>query len=288
MSTFTHLIEDGDICALIFLIGILVTVGRLFVARDPRLMESGLRVAAGTTVLYAGATLWEEGFSQAAQLARVVMRSLAAGGVVLGPVWIVLAIGAFLYQYYDRLISAAKTRAAARQREREREQREAEVREQQRMEAAEWERARPQREREAQESAAKAEVESRDKSAAQKRREDAGAACELAYALAAPEIASRFSKQDFAEFATKYMTDRFSPESVEERAEQLKAIIRQHQEKVVPTPKFRSIQELAVWFEQRKAEIEAISDARHRATLLVQLKERYSELTSQLLTEMTL
>jgi hypothetical protein len=96
MTGLINLIEDGDICALIFLIGVLFTVGQLFVAREPRLMDLGLRVAAGTAVLYAGATLWQEGISQAAQVARVVVRSLAAGGVILGPAWIVLAISAFV------------------------------------------------------------------------------------------------------------------------------------------------------------------------------------------------
>jgi hypothetical protein len=123
--------------------------------------------------------------------------------------------------------------------------------------------------------------------AAQKRREDARAVCDMAYALVAPEIAGRFSKQDFETFVSKYMTDSFPPEQVEERAVQLKAIIRQHQEKIVPAPKFRSIQDLAVWFEAQKLEIETVQDQRLKATLLVQLKVRYTELTSQLLSEMS-
>ena len=123
--------------------------------------------------------------------------------------------------------------------------------------------------------------------AAQKRREDARAACDMAYALAAPEIAARFSKQDFEAFVSKYMTDAFPPDQVEERAVQMKAIIRQHQEKIIPAPKFRSMQDLAVWFEQQKSQLEAISDDRMRSTLLVQLKERYSELTTQMLSELS-
>ena len=123
--------------------------------------------------------------------------------------------------------------------------------------------------------------------AAQKRREDARSVCDLAYALVAPEIAGRFSKQDFETFVSKYMTDSFPPEQVEERAVQLKAIIRQHQEKIVPAPKFRSIQDLAVWFEAQKLEIETVQDQRLKATLLVQLKVRYTELTSQFLSEMS-
>lgn len=268
-----------------FLLGIvLFFLGTKLVEKDVALQVLGKRIALGAFFLFVAITASDRQPTNAEAWLAILLRSLIFAGIVLGAAWTILPAGAFVYAHtfgtlfrtFEESSKAAGSRAEERKAERERRKRD-----------AEWEHQRPQREREARESAAKAEAETRVKTAAQKRREDARAECELAYALAAPEIAARFSKQDFAEFATKYMTDKFSPESVEERAEQLKAIIRQHQEKVVPTPKFRSIQELAVWFEQRKAEIEAVSDARHRATLLVQLKERYSELTSQLLTEMT-
>ena len=268
-----------------FLLGIvLFFLGVKMVEKDAALHALGKRIALGAFFLFVVLTASDRQPTSAEAWVVILLRSLIFAWIVLGAAWTILPVVAFVYAHtfgalfrsFEESSKAARRRADERKAERERRQRD-----------AEWERTRPQREREARETAAKVETEAQTKSAAQKRREDARAVCELAYALAAPEIASRFSKQDFAEFATKYMTDRFPPESVEERAEQLRAIIRQHQEKVVPTPKFRSIQELAVWFEQRKAEIDAVSDARHRATLLVQLKERYSELTSQLLTEMT-
>ncbi len=119
------------------------------------------------------------------------------------------------------------------------------------------------------------------------RRKEARSQCDLLYTLHEIEIRDRFNRAALDAYMQKYMGDAESPETVEQRSAELRAIIHQHREKVAPTPKFRSIQELAVWFEQRKVEIEAVSDDRHRATLLVQLKERYSELTSQLLAEMT-
>ncbi len=266
------------------LLAVLFVLGMKLVERDAKLQVLGKRLALGAFFLFVAITASYRQPSSAEAWVSIILRSLVFAGIVLGAAWTLLPVGAFVYAHTFGALSrrcedwskAAGRRAEERKAERERLQRE-----------AEWERQRPQREREASESATRAEADARVKAAAQKRREDARAACELAYALAAPEIAARFSKQDFAEFATKYMTDKFPPESVEERAEQLKAIIREHQEKVVPTPKFRSIQELAVWFEERKTEVEAVSDARHRATLLVQLKERYSELTSQLLAELT-
>ena len=283
MQVFPFL-NDAIDGSTIFLLVMLCFLGAKLVERDAKLQVLGKRMALGAFFLFVAVTAIDRQPTGAEAWVAIILRSLIFAGIVLGAAWTILPTGAFVYAHtfgalfrsFEESSKAAGHRAEERKAERERRQHE-----------AEWERQRPQREREASESATRAEADARVKAAAQKRREDARAACELAYALAAPEIAARFSKQDFTEFVTKYMTDKFPPESVEERAEQLNAIIRQHQEKVVPTPKFRSIQELAVWFEERKAEIEAVSDDRHRATLLVQLKERYSELTSQLLAEMT-
>ena len=283
MQVFPFLNDAIDGSTFLLLI-VLFVLGMKLVERDATLQVLGKRLALGAFFLFVAITAIDRQPTDAEAWVAILLRSLIFAGIVLGAAWTILPAGAFVYAHtfgalfrsYEDWSKAAGRRADERKAEREHRQSE-----------AEWERQRPEREREAREAAARAETDARVKAAAQKRREDARAACELAYALAAPEIAARFSKQDFIEFVTKYMTDKFPPESVEERAEQLKAIIRQHQEKVVPTPKFRSIQELAVWFEERKTEIEAVSDARHRATLLVQLKERYSELTSQLLAEMT-
>ena len=77
------------------------------------------------------------------------------------------------------------------------------------------------------------------------------------------------------------------PEAVEERAEQLMKIMREHQAKVEPRPKFRSLQELSAWFEQQMAELQSVPDEKLRKTLMVQLKVRYSDLSSTMLTEMS-
>ena len=126
---------------------------------------------------------------------------------------------------------------------------------------------------------------STSKGTAQKRREDARAECDALYALAAPEIGTRFSKQEFSEFVSKYMTDSVLPEVVEERCEQLKGIIRHHWERIEP-PR-QSLKELSEWFEQRMKELESVPDEKLRKTLIVQLKVRYSDLTSTMLTEVS-
>ena len=129
------------------------------------------------------------------------------------------------------------------------------------------------------------EREAANKLDAQKRREDARAECDALYALAAPEIGTRFSKKDFVEFVSKYMTDTLPPEVVEERAEQLKGIIRHHWERIEP-PR-QSLKELSEWFEKRMSELQSVPDEKLRKTLIVQLKVRYSDLTSTMLSEMS-
>lgn len=53
-----------------------------------------------------------------------------------------------------------------------------------------------------------------------------------------------------------------------------------------PAPKFRSLEDIARWFEEQKRQIDAVPDDRLRQTLLAKLKARYAELTTQFLEEM--
>jgi len=126
-----------------------------------------------------------------------------------------------------------------------------------------------------------------NQAADQKRRDDARASCELLYTLYAPEIADRYPRTVFDAFMTKYMGDAHPPEYVEERAEQLQSILRQHHEKVQPSLQFKTLAEIAEWFRKQKDEIDAspVDDPTKRV-LLVQLKERYHELTANLLEKM--
>src|SRR5205085_12217408 len=108
--------------------------------------------------------------------------------------------------------------------------------------------------------------------------------CELLYSLYAPEIGGRYPKALFDAFMAKYMGDAHPPEYVEERAEQLRAMVQQHHEKVQPPLQFTTLAEVAAWFQEQKEQIDASPvDAQAKRVLLVQLKERYHELTSTLL-----
>lgn len=116
-----------------------------------------------------------------------------------------------------------------------------------------------------------------------RRREDARSRCEALYHRHAPEIGARFTRYSFDDYARKYMGDGRDPDEVEERAAQLQAIILDHLERVRPAPTFRSLGDIAAWFEEQKRQLAALPDDRLRETMLARLKARYTELTTEFL-----
>jgi len=206
-------------------------------------------------------------------------------GALAGFAWFfVIASLTFAYQYVIaspfRLLGSWKRRLSERRAKQSEERRR--LREQR-----EWERSAPGRERADREAAARKQAEETMKGEAQKRREDARASCELFFGLHAAEIGSRYPRDQFDAFVAKYMTDKHAPEDVERRAEQLQALIEQHRELVKPTPRFATIEELARWFQEQKQRIESLPiEEKAKRTHLVELNQRYSELTSELLQKM--
>ncbi len=135
-------------------------------------------------------------------------------------------------------------------------------------------------------SRAEQEHHARGKKHDQKRRENARARCEVTYHLHAPEIGKRFTRPMFDDYMRKYMGDGRDPDEVEERAAQLEALLQEHVERVRPAPKFRSLEDIARWFEEQKRQLAGLPDDRVRQTLLAKLKARYTELTTAFLEEM--
>ena len=271
-------IDGGTFLLLI----VLYFLGARLVQGEVKLARLGKRIALAAFFLFVAVLASDGKPSTADEWVAILLRSLVFSGIVLGAAWTVLPVLAFAYSHtfgaaFQTMNDWSRSaRRRAEQRETEREQR---------RRNAEWERERPRREREAHEAAVRAEAETRVKRTAQKRREDSRAECDALYALAAPEIGTRFSKQNFSEFVSKYMADTASPEVVEERGEQLKGIIRHHWERIEP-PR-QSLKELSEWFEQRMSELQSVPDERLRKTLIVQLKVRYSDLTSAMLSEIS-
>jgi hypothetical protein len=141
--------------------------------------------------------------------------------------------------------------------------------------------ARERRERE--ESERRRVVAEHERRSSQQRREDARSECVLLYSLYAPEIAGRFPRKALDEYMQKYMNDNEEPGRVEARGAELRQVMQQHKDRAEPPERFASLGELTAWFEEQKKQLETCPDDRMRRSLLVQLKERYSELSAELL-----
>lgn len=288
MNTILDLIDRADTCATPTLIVILYVVGSKMVGDDARLHRWGIRAAAAAFLAYAGYRGMTTEIKRTDDVVFLLLHALVAGGVTLGAAWTLLAVvgfawrhlvigpGSKLQQSFTAATQAAHDRQAERDRERQR------IAEQQ-----EYARRAPERERSEREAAARKQAEDTIKADAQKRREDARASCELLFGLHAAEIGNRFPREQFDAFVAKYMTDKHAPEDVERRAEQLRALIEQHREQVKPTPKFATIEDLARWFQEQKQRIESLPiEEKSKRMHLVELNQRYAELTSELLQKM--
>ena len=120
---------------------------------------------------------------------------------------------------------------------------------------------------------------------ANRRRAEARSQCELLYTVHECEIRERFSREALEAYMTKFMGDSESPQVVERRGTELKAVIQKHRASVgTAEKKPASISELAKWFIEEKARIEALPlDETMRATHVAHLNMRYAELSQEIL-----
>lgn len=127
-----------------------------------------------------------------------------------------------------------------------------------------------------------AEAQASANAAAQRRRENARTSCELLFMRNAPELDARFTRQMFDDFVARHLSDGFPPEYVEQRAEELKSLIRLHLAKA--NPRRKNLAELAQWFLDEKQQIQeaAIADD-DKQLLLAQLEERCVRLQEEYL-----
>ena len=127
-------------------------------------------------------------------------------------------------------------------------------------------------------------MEERTRQEANARRKEARSKCELCFNLHEADIKDRFSRQMLQEYMTKYMGDSETPETVERRAEELRALIDGHREAVGLGDRPQSIDQLARWYLEEKGRIEALPlDAGLRDEHLAQLEIRYADLSQEIL-----
>jgi hypothetical protein len=282
MQTILDVINSADLISLIGLIVVVCWIGNWMVRRFSDLRQWAWRFAAVAFVaycLYMGADLDEH---TPVLWLGIACRGLLAAGLTLGISGIVLAAWGFLRTTSATAANAAKYRADNRRRAKERKRQDREQRRQNEL----WEREAPARERERKIAEAQRQ---RDASAAadnRRSREDARYECELFYNRHAIAIRDRFSKQDLHEFLEKYMGDGQPIDIIRRRATQLRETIRHHAEAVDPADEIHTLEGLAAWYAQQKAQIDALDvepDFKHEFCL--QLKERYTELTQRILEE---
>lgn len=133
---------------------------------------------------------------------------------------------------------------------------------------------------------AAAEEGARERARGQKRREDARARVEIAFALHAPELGQRFTRAMLDEFVARYMGDDKAPEDVEARADQLAGVIRQHLAKVQPASQVQTVDELLAAYAARRQKIQGADlDPRDKETPLIQLDEQRERDLAQALRE---
>jgi hypothetical protein len=261
---------DGSSLIMLAVVFILLAEGLIRLTSRMRELKQSIRAWAVGLGIVSG-VVWFFGFlgssktKDADDLLSTIFAAAMAGLFATMGWYFVVAVLTFGYQHFFappfRLLGRIG-RGLANWRARRREARR--YRRQQRA----YERGAPQRDRLAAEQAA-----------AQRRRENARASCELHYKLCAPEIRERFPRSAFDEFVRTYMTDQHDPALVEERAEQLKGIIEQHRCRIDPPKKKLTLGQLAEWFVREKREIEALPlDDEDKASLVAQLEAKFAKL----------
>ena len=271
MTSLLHILDQGDGCALFTVVVVLLLVGSRLSDPSQQRWGAGLGV---TAFLAYGAHAWGA-FGTAEALLDVTLRALAAGGLTMGLAWMALPVAQFLY---GRVVvlpgekSRAWAQAAWRRREERRLAREQDMA--RRRRAAEDVRLAPQRER----ARAEAEAAACRRADAQRRREEARAACEVLYALHAADVAQRFGKEAFDDFVKRHLGDDRPPETVEQRAQQLRQVIERHAEKANPSHKTQSVADAMADYREEVERIRAAKlDPEWEGTLLLKLKGQLFE-----------
>lgn len=278
MNYVTNLIDEGNLCGLVLVVMILAAVGHRMVQSKPSLQIWGLRFSALTFVAFAIMRIIELGVPTTSDLLSALMVGLGAGALLVGPAWIVLAISGFLYEQYWDMTNLARARSQTRRAARDQRLQESKLEPQPEPPPS------PEQLQAEREAAELRQQESERATEEAKRREEAIAACELLYHLRAPDLGERFTREQLGEFVKKFMGADKSIDVIERRAGELQRLIQQHYEAVSPPSRFTDLAELTAWHERQRQQIGSLSVAdMYKQDFLVQLNERYAELTQQTL-----
>ena len=284
MTSPIQLIESSNPLTLIFVIWILAHVGHRIVQEEPRWHKWGLQLSALAFVAFGLYQVIHDPPSAADDLLPMLLQSLAFGGLVLGVSWILLpVVGVLIDRTIVVVVRRLRSSIAAETRRRQELRMQSQTHREREDAAREYARSAPERQRQL----ILAEVERQRAADEQNRRDKARADCLRLFLLLARDVKSRFTRKMFDEYASGYLSDNRPADDVEGHAEKLKLLMQQHYDKIEPPKKFRSLQDVACWFQSEKKNLEAIEDEKMRRSLIAKLNQRYAELTTQFFEEST-
>jgi len=273
MDTLLYMLDEGDACSLLCLLGVLAFVGAKMADASPVVYQWGWRLAAGAFVgygLYAGLTFRP---LDAEAWLRVVVRGLLAAGLALGPSWVVLSVLVFAGRSLHALVgprTGASATAANRRRERDQRRLQDEALRQHAQQEAD------RRAQQLQQAVAQAE--------ASRRRTDARAAVELEYTRLCSRLGSIFTRDMLKAYFDTYMSDAYPPEDVERRGQELVATLQERLAEKEHTEERTSLEQLDSWYQAEKQQIESSSaDDRLKRRLIAALNVRYADLAASLM-----
>lgn len=136
-----------------------------------------------------------------------------------------------------------------------------------------------------------AEVEKRhqnDKAAlAQRRRNAAIAAVLREFSLLTHQMGERFTQQMLDDYMSRFMSDAHPVEEVEAHRDQLVAMFRKHASEADEQSQLRTVEDLAVWYQDQQSRIKALPvDEQLKNVLTIRVNQRYQELSERLFDEM--
>jgi ppGpp synthetase/RelA/SpoT-type nucleotidyltranferase len=112
--------------------------------------------------------------------------------------------------------------------------------------------------------------------------------CELLWIALAPAIDSEFSKDDLQSFFQAYLTDHHPLDAIQQRAKNLKSLLRKLYREAEPEQKLRSVRDAVERFEQAKADVAGVqlSDPHVREYLEIELEDMMHRHLEQVIQQM--
>jgi len=259
MTYVRDLLNEGDLCVLAIVVFGLFYTGRMFVQDKPQLRRWGGRLAAITFIGFGMLRLLETPRPMADDILAALFVGAAGAGLIIGPVWMVMGVLAFGFDYLQRAHQALKQRRERRKYTRNAARREREQAQQRRDLAKEERRLRPIRDQQRQEDERRRQDIERRQSEETRRKSILRLECQLLYDRNSIELQRFLSRERADEYAQAYLSDNHSLEAVEEAASLFRDMIRDAiAESTAGRTDTPSIGDLSERFRRQREEVRAM------------------------------